>query len=70
MDRYKTVTLSVDIMKVNRIPFLISISQFIKFGTVELLPSQKMGAILTAIKHIKAIYMKRGSKIDIMLMDG
>ena len=53
-------------MKVNRIPFLISISQFIKFGTVELLPGQKMGSILTAIKHIKAINMKRGFKINII----
>ena len=52
------------------IQFLISISQFIKFGTVKLLPGQKMGAILTAIKHIKEIYIKRGFKIDIMLMDG
>ena len=70
MDRYKTVTISVNIMKVNRIQFVISISQFIKFGTLELLPSQKMGDILTAIIHIKEIYMKRGFKIDIMLMDG
>jgi hypothetical protein len=46
MDRYKAVTLAADIMKVNKIPMMVSISSVIKFGTVELLKDQKMGTIL------------------------
>ena len=34
---YQSVTLCVDIMFVNKLPFLVTISQNIKFGTAELL---------------------------------
>ena len=70
MERYHRVTLSSDIMKVNKIPFLISISHAIKFSTVELLRNQKIPTILVAIKHINSLYRQRGFKIDVMLMDG
>jgi hypothetical protein len=66
MNTYQKVTLSCDIMKVNKIPFFVSI----KFGTVELLTNQKMDTIVTAIKHIQSLYRKRGFKIEFMLLDG
>ena len=33
MDNYSEVTVSIDIMKVNKIPFLVSISDHIHYGT-------------------------------------
>jgi hypothetical protein len=34
MAHYRTVVLSVDVMKINKMPFLVTISRAIKFGTV------------------------------------
>lgn len=57
MDRYERVALAGDVMKVNRIPFLVTMSRAIKFETVELLTNQKMWTLLTAIKNVQNLYM-------------
>ena len=41
LDRYHEVTLCIDIMYVNNIPFLTSISRHIKFGTAERLANRQ-----------------------------
>ena len=38
MDNYGEVTVSIDIMKVNKIPFLVSISDHIHYGTSTAMP--------------------------------
>jgi hypothetical protein len=70
MERYKRVTLAGDIMKVNKIPFMVSISSIIKFGTVELLKDQKMVTVLGTIRHFHGLYAKRGFRVETLLMDG
>jgi hypothetical protein len=70
MAHYRHLTLGGDILFVNKIPFFMSISRHIRFGTGEMLQNQKRATILAAIKQIKSIYMKRGFKLDHMLMDG
>jgi hypothetical protein len=70
MERYRRVTLAGDIMKVNKIPFMVSISSTIKFGTVELLKDQKMVTILTTIRHFHGLYAKRGFRVETLMMDG
>jgi hypothetical protein len=67
---YRHLTLGGDVMFLNKIPFFMSISRHICFGTDEMLHNQKSATILAAIKQIKSIYMKRGFKLDHMLMDG
>ena len=47
-------------MKVNRMPFLVTISRAIKFGTVAWLKNGKTDTILTRIKDVHSIYIKRG----------
>jgi hypothetical protein len=37
MDKYNEVTLEIDVMLINNIPFFTSISRHIKFGTAEIL---------------------------------
>ena len=37
MSKHKSVTIAIDIMFVNKIPFLVTISHGMKFGTVEAL---------------------------------
>jgi hypothetical protein len=70
MSHYREVTLGGDIMFVNRFPFVMTISRHLKFGTAEYIKNQKDDTILTAIKHVKGLYMHRGFKITHMLMDG
>ena len=40
LEKYRDVTLCVDIMFVNKIPFIITISRYIKIITVEVLPNR------------------------------
>jgi hypothetical protein len=54
--QYRDVTLSGDIMFVNRIPFFITISRNIKFCTAEMLQSQQNKTILIAIRQVCNIY--------------
>jgi hypothetical protein len=70
MTHYHHLILGDDIMTVNKIPFFMTISRHIGFGTGKMLQNQKSATILGAIKQVKSIYMKRGFKLDHILMDG
>merc|ERR1712086_156249 len=69
MQQYKEVTLSADVMKVTGIPFLMTISKHIKFGTAGKLDNMNNSHI---IKHFKAVigaYVARGFRVTIILAD-
>ena len=70
LDRYQKVTLCVDIMYVNRVAMLVSISRNIKFGTIEAIPNNKLGVILKSMQAIIQIYRGNGFVIEVALMDG
>jgi hypothetical protein len=70
MSRYRSVTLCADIMFVNKIPFFVTISRGIKFGTAEMITSRHHKAILGAIKQVCRIYRTRGFRVELLLMDG
>jgi virulence-associated protein VapD len=63
MERHWDVTLCVDIMFVNQIPFFITICRNIKFGTIEVLKNRKNPTILQAFKNVNAIYNNLGFQI-------
>jgi hypothetical protein len=63
MERYRDVTLCVDIMFVNKIPFLVTISRHIKFGTVEAIKSRHHKVVLAALKNVKRLYAQRGFRV-------
>ncbi|KAI2491389.1 Reverse transcriptase (RNA-dependent DNA polymerase) [Fragilaria crotonensis] len=70
VSRYRNVVLAGDIMFVNKLPFFVTISRHIKFGTSELLTNRKIETIFEATKRVYQQYMKRGFKITSILMDG
>jgi hypothetical protein len=70
MAHYRKVILCVDVMKVNKMPFLVSISRAIKFGTVAWLKNGKTDTILKHIKDVHKIYVKRGFMLEIVEVDG
>jgi hypothetical protein len=63
MERYRDMTLCIDIMYVNKIAFLVtSISRGIKFSTVETLKDHQ--TIMTAIRHGVGLYSQRGFRVS------
>ena len=52
LKRYRDVMLCVDIMYVNRVAMLVSISWSIKFGTIEAIPNNKSATIISGVKAI------------------
>jgi hypothetical protein len=70
MAHYQKIILCVDVMKVNKMPFLVSISRAIKFGTVAWLKNAKATTIMKHIKDIHSVYVKRGFIVEIIEVDG
>ena len=68
--KYKDVTLAMDIMFVNKLPFLLTLSRDIKFGTVEYLLSRGHTNVMNAIRQIKALYRIRGFRVRHIHSDG
>jgi hypothetical protein len=65
----RNVTLLLDIMFVNSLPFMVSVSRKIKFTTVEYLPGRKQPQLIMSIKKIVNLYTSRGFTVDTALMD-
>ena len=69
MQQYRDVTLSVDIMKVNNIPFFMTISKHIKFGTTGKLDSMKNKIIVKHFKLVFGLYTNRGFRVKLFMAD-
>ena len=69
LDYYKDVELSIDVMHVNKVPFLVSISEHIHFGTISGLDSMKIPVLEDEIKRIIRLYAVRGFHIKYILVD-
>ena len=63
LEQYCNVIIRGGTMKVNRIPFSMTISHHIKFSTAEVLENQDMDTILKVIKWINKVYGQRGFHI-------
>lgn len=63
------VSLSVDVMHVNQVPFLISISEHIHYGTIKSLDSMKIPILEDEIKRIIQLYSVHGFHIKYKLVD-
>ena len=70
LKHYQKVTLCVDIMYVNKVAMLVSISRKIKFATIEVIPNNKSAVLMGGIKGILQIYQQHGFHVEVALMDG
>ena len=66
----RNATLSVDLMFVNRIPFLTSISRYLKFTSAETLHNQMTSQLVQCVTNVKALYTKRAFNVTTELMGG
>lgn len=70
MSRYQFVTICADVMYVNGVPFLVTLSRHIRFGTVEALASRRLPMLVSGIKNVLQIYRRAGFQVNQALMDG
>jgi hypothetical protein len=69
-DRYQSLTLCANLMYVNGIPFLVTISQNLKFGTIEVQPNWKEGTLIKSLLTTVRVYKLCGFIASLTLMDG
>ena len=62
--------LSADVMHVNGIPFSVTQSRHIHFGTVDVLPSFQAIDIGAVLRRVVNIYARGGFHVTMTLMDG
>ena len=64
------VTLTVDVMFVNGLPFLTTLSRDIRFGTAEHVPSRTAKQLANSLMKVVKLYAKGGFVVRNVLMDG
>jgi uncharacterized membrane protein YgcG len=69
LQRYQNIILAIDIMFVNKIPFLITTSRGLHFGTVENLANRQVPTVHAALKRVLAVYHRRGFRVTTLLAD-
>ena len=69
-EEYKDVTIAIDVLHVNNIAFLATISRKIHFGTIAALSNTDDVNILQALKNTIAIYRRGGLRPRMVLADG
>jgi len=67
---YKDVSLSFDIMFVNKMAFLVMVSRYIRFGTTEQLPSRQADVVGKALVRVVNFYKQRGFRVKECHGDG
>ena len=60
LEQFQEVDLAIDLMFVNKVPFLITVSQGIHFGTVEFLTNCQVPTVTTAFNHVIQTYHLHG----------
>ena len=70
LEKNKHVNLSIDIMYVNRIPFVTTISCNIKFTTVKAIQNRTKSQLVKSIKNVLPIYTQRGLQVENALLYG
>ena len=70
LEHYGEITLCVDLMYVNKVPLLVTLSHNIKFGMMEVVADWKEVTLLKCIKGVVTLYRKAGFRVTIALMDG
>lgn len=69
MEYYKEAELSVDVMHVNKIPFLVTVSKHIHFITVNALENMKMITMAEVLRQVKSSYSIQGFNIILIHVD-
>jgi hypothetical protein len=69
LERYQLVTLEVDVMIVNGVPFLVSVFRGLNLITAEFTPTCTSKALASKIDQIAHLYARGGFTVGMVLMD-
>ena len=69
MKANNNITISGDILFINKIPLFMTISRNIKFTIIECIRNRTLKQLINSMGNIKSIYTKRGFSIRKSLMD-
>ena len=69
-EEHKDVTLTVDILHVNNIPFLATTSRKLHFGTMEAMANTTDDDVMNSLRRVVAIYRRGGLRPRMLLADG
>ena len=64
-----SIILTMDIMFINKVAFLVTISRNLKFGTVKALPNRQIPTITQPLRPVITLYKHRGFKVSAILAD-
>jgi len=67
VENHGNVTLTIAIMAINKIPYVITTSMNIQFGTEELICNKNTGTIMTSIRQVVQAYKTLGFRVTIKL---
>ena len=68
-EKMKTIELTVDVIFVNKIPFVISLGKNNKFITIKNVVDRKADTLLKALCNIKSVYKNKNIFITTLYMD-
>ncbi len=69
LERHQLVTLAVDVMFVNGVPFLVSVARGLNLVTAEFTPSRTAKQLATGITRMIDLYARRDFQVGTVLMD-
>ena len=69
-EEHKDVTLTVDVLHVNNIPFLATTSRKLHFGTMEAMANTTDDDVMNSLRKVVAIYRRGGLRPRMLLADG
>ena len=64
LDKHRNIAFAVDIVFVNKIPFLVTRSRVTKFGTIEALPNRQVPTIRDKLRSVCTLHKKRGFRVN------
>jgi hypothetical protein len=69
LERHQLVTLAVDVMFVNGVPFLVSMDRGLNLVTAEFTPSRTAKQLAAGITRMIDLYSRGGFQVGMVLMD-
>ena len=70
MEKQREIIWAIDIIFINKIPFVMTTSRNIQFSMAELVKDMKNNTLVTSIEQVIQTYQTRGFRIKAILADG
>lgn len=68
--KHSVEPLCIDMMFINKVALLVTLSQDIRFGTVEAIPNWNSRAMVKGVRAVVKLYRHAGFQVTLALMDG